>query len=126
MRAKEKKESNVLIGERIRLYRDKSGMSRERLAELMGVTPRFVADVELGFVGVSLTSLKKICEILGISADRLLWKKEDSAVSFSERLSHVDEQWIPLIENLLQKQLELIAAMEKKYSDTPSKAKPAG
>lgn len=126
MRAKEKKEINVLIGERIRLYRDKSGMSRERLAELMGVTPRFVADVELGFVGVSLTSLKKICEILGISADRLLWKKEDSAVSFSERLSHVDEQWIPLIENLLQKQLELIAAMEKKYSDTPSKAKPAG
>ena len=108
MRAKEKKEINVLIGERIRLYRDKSGMSRERLAELMGVTPRFVADVELGFVGVSLTSLKKICEILGISADRLLWKKEDSAVSFSERLSHVDEQWIPLIENLLQKQLELI------------------
>ena len=126
MRAKEKKEINVLIGERIRLYRDKSGMSRQRLAELMGVTPRFVADVELGFVGVSLTSLKKICEILGISADRLLWKKEDSAVSFSERLSHVDEQWIPLIENLLQKQLELIAAMEKKYSDTPSKAKPAG
>ena len=126
MRAKEKKEINVLIGEQIRLYRDKSGMSRERLAELMGVTPRFVADVELGFVGVSLTSLKKICEILGISADRLLWKKEDSAVSFSERLSHVDEQWIPLIENLLQKQLELIAAMEKKYSETPCKAKPAG
>ena len=126
MRKKKKKEINVLIGEQIRLYRDKSGMSRERLAELMGVTPRFVADVELGFVGVSLTSLKKICEILGISADRLLWKKEDSAVSFSERLSHVDEQWIPLIENLLQKQLELIAAMEKKYSDTPSKAKPAG
>ena len=126
MRAKEKKEINVLIGEQIRLYRDKSGMSRERLAELMGVTPRFVADVELGFVGVSLTSLKKICEILGISADRLLWKKEDSAVSFSERLSHVDEQWIPLIENLLQKQLELIAEIKKKYSDTPSKAKPAG
>ena len=126
MRAKEKKEINVLIGEQIRLYRDKSGMSRERLAELMGVTPRFVADVELGFVGVSLTSLKKICEILGIPADRLPWKKEDSAVSFSERLSHVDEQWIPLIENLLQKQLVLIAAMEKKYSDTPSKAKPAG
>lgn len=126
MRAKEKKEINVLVGEQIRLYRDKSGMSREQLAELMGVTPRFVADAELGFVGVSLTSLKKICEILGISADRLLWKKEDSAVSLAEKLSHVDEQWIPLIENLIQKQLELIAAVEKKHSDTPSKAKPVG
>lgn len=40
MRAKEKKEINVLVGEQIRLYRDKSGMSREQLAELMGVTPR--------------------------------------------------------------------------------------
>ena len=126
MRAKEKKEINVLVGEQIRLYRDKSGMSREQLAELMGVTPRFVADAELGFVGVSLTSLKKICEILGISADRLLWKKENSAVSLAEKLSHVDEQWIPLIENLIQKQLELIAAVEKKHSDTPSKAKPVG
>lgn len=126
MRAKEKKEINVLVGEQIRLYRDKSGMSREQLAELMGVTPRFVADAELGFVGVSLTSLKKICEILGISADRLLWKKEDSAVSLAEKLSHVDEQWIPLIENLIQKQLELIAAVEKKHSNTPSKAKPVG
>ena len=76
MRAKEKKEINVLIGEQIRLYRDKSGMSRERLAELMGVTPRFVADVELGFVGVSLTSLKKICEILGISAAGVSGKKK--------------------------------------------------
>lgn len=126
MRAKEKKEINVLVGEQIRLYRDKSGMSREQLAELMGVTPRFVADAELGFVGVSLTSLKKICEILGISADRLLWKKENSAVSLAEKLSHVDEQWIPLIENLIQKQLELIAAVEKKHSDTPSKAKSVG
>ena len=126
MRAKEKKEINVLVGEQIRLYRDKSGMSREQLAELMGVTPRFVADAELGFVGVSLTSLKKICEILGISADRLLWKKDDSAVSLAEKLSHVDEQWIPLIENLIQKQLELIAAVEKKHSDTPSKAKSVG
>ncbi len=126
MRAKEKKEINVLVGEQIRLYRDKSGMSREQLAELMGVTPRFVADAELGFVGVSLTSLKKICEILGISADRLLWKKDDSTVSLAEKLSHVDEQWIPLIENLIQKQLELIAAVEKKHSDTPSKAKPVG
>ena len=126
MRAKEKKEINVLVGEQIRLYRDKSGMSREQLGELMGVTPRFVADAELGFVGVSLTSLKKICEILGISADRLLWKKDDSTVSLAEKLSHVDEQWIPLIENLIQKQLELIAAVEKKHSDTPSKAKPVG
>lgn len=121
MRAKEKKEINVLVGEQIRIYREKSKMSRERLAELMGVTPRFLGDVELGFVGVSLTSLKKICEILGISADRLLWKQENSAVSFAEKLSHVEEEWMPGIEDLLQKQLELIAAMEKKYKNSENK-----
>lgn len=125
MRAKEKKEINVLVGQQIRFYREKNKMSREQLAELMGVTPRFLGDVELGFVGVSLTSLKKVCEILGISADRLLWKSENSAVSLAEKLSHVEEEWMPGIADLLQKQLELIAAMEKKYKNSENKTESA-
>ena len=36
MRANEKKEINILVGENIRIYREKSGYSREKLAELVG------------------------------------------------------------------------------------------
>lgn len=112
MRAKEKKEINVGIGENIRLYREKAGYSRERFAELVGITPRFLADAETGFVGVSLTNLKKICEILGISADRLLWQN-DNHLGLDEKVKHIDKKYMDIIDELIQKQLELIAIASK-------------
>lgn len=109
MRAKEKKQINILVGDNIRFYREKIGMSRETLAELVGISPRFLADAELGFVGVSLTNIKKICEVLGISADRLLWEQTEGTIDLSERLSHIPPEYHHLIETLIQTQLELLA-----------------
>ncbi len=113
MRAREKKEINIIVGENVRFYREQVKMSREKLSELVGVTPRFLADAELGFVGISLTNIKKICEVLGISADRLLWSREEKGVEISERLSHVPAEYGELIEELIQKQLEIIALASK-------------
>ena len=109
MRAKEKKEINVEVGENIRLYREKAGYSRERFSELMGVSPRFIADVETGFAGVSLTTLKKLCEVLGISADRLLWRQEPAALGMDEQISHLSPEYVQVIRELILKQLEVIA-----------------
>ena len=50
LRAKDKKEINILVGENIRFYREQANLSREKLAELFEVSPRFLADLELGFV----------------------------------------------------------------------------
>ncbi len=113
LRAREKKEINIIVGENVRFYREQVKMSREKLSELVGVTPRFLADAELGFVGISLTNIKKICEVLGISADRLLWSREEKSVEISERLSHVPAEYGELIEELIQKQLEIIALASK-------------
>lgn len=104
-----KKELHVLMGEQIRFYREQSGLSRERMAELAGVTPRFLADAELGYVGISLSTLKRICEALGVSADRILWRDRQETISLAERLSHVDDSVLPLLEEMIQKQLEILA-----------------
>lgn len=112
MRARVQKEINVIVGENIRKYREQAGYSREKFAELIDVSPYFIAEAERGYVGVSLTNIKKICEILGVSADRLLWNTENN-VDLSERLAHVDEKFLPLIEEVLQKQLEVIALADK-------------
>lgn len=112
MRSKVKKEINITVGENIRKYREKAGYSREYFAELVGVSPRFLADAETGFVGISLTNIKKICEILGISSDRLLWNTEN-ALDLNEKISHLDKKYLPLVEDILQKQLELIALITK-------------
>lgn len=119
MRSKEKKEINILVGENIRTYRIKAGYSRDKFAELVGITPRFVADIETGFVGISLTTLKGICEVLGISADRILWSNEND-LSLEEKVSHIDEKYIDIVEALIQKQLEVIAiASKEENKQTP-------
>lgn len=117
MRSKEKKQINIEIGENIKTYRERANYSREKFAELVGITPRFLADVETGFVGISITNLKKICEILGISADRLLWKKEN-CLKLDEKVSHIDEKYILVIEELIQKQLEIISIKEENKNKT--------
>ena len=108
-----KKEINVIVGENIRFYRESFGYTREKLSELIDVSPRFLYDTEMGRVGVSITTLKKLCEVLGISADRLLWKSEEKGVEISERLAHVPAEYGELIEELIQKQLEIIALASK-------------
>ncbi len=114
MGAKEKKEINIIVGSNIRFYRDKYGFTRERLSELIDVSPHFLYDVECGTVGVSLSTLKKICDVLGISADSLLWSNKKTDISsISKRLEHVDQKYIDIIDKLIQTQLEIIALSKK-------------
>ena len=47
-------------------------ITREQLAERLDVSTRFLADVESGKAGVSLNTLKKLCSVLGTTADYLL------------------------------------------------------
>lgn len=63
----------VEIGKRIRQSRKLMGYSREKFAEMIGISVRFTADIELGKKGMSLDTLIRICEILSVSADYLIW-----------------------------------------------------
>ncbi len=108
MRIKSKKEINVEIGKNIRNYRERAGYSREKFSEIIGISPRFLADVETGVVGISIKNLKRVGEILGISSDRLLWKNE-SKLSLDERIAHIEPKYFQIVEEIIQKQLEFIA-----------------
>jgi len=67
----------LAMGERIRQYREKNGMTREQLAERMEVTPRFIADVEYGSKGISLRNFTALVQILGVPADYILFGIEN-------------------------------------------------
>ena len=45
------------IGARIRKRRELLGLSREELAEQLGVTAKFIGDIEYGEKGVSMKNL---------------------------------------------------------------------
>lgn len=64
---------SIEIGKRIRAQREILGITREELAEQIGVSARFCYDLEMGLKGMSVTTLYKLVDILGVSSDYLLF-----------------------------------------------------
>ena len=58
----------ITMGLKIAYYRKKAGLTQELLAEKIGRSVNFIAQVE----GVSLETLFSIAEVLGIPASKLL------------------------------------------------------
>ena len=75
---KEKSPFYISLGERIRLAREASGRTQERLAEDIDVSIQFVSDLERGVVGLSIPTLVKLCQILHVSSDYLLFGSGDN------------------------------------------------
>jgi len=61
------------IGIRIRSQREFLGFTREQLAEMINVTPKFCSDIELGVKGMSLNTLDLLSNILKLSTDYILY-----------------------------------------------------
>lgn len=62
------------IGQRIRNYRTKSGLSQEKLAELSGCHPTYIGQLERGEKNATLESIEKIAAALNISLSKLFEK----------------------------------------------------
>ena len=97
----------VTVGERTRLRRNAIGLTRERLAELIGVSPRFLADVESGKVGVSLATLKRMCTALECTADFLIGNDQIghpyySRMLLNSELDRLDVRFYPALRALAE------------------------
>ena len=71
-----RKELNVLVGANIKRERENAGFTQDQFSELLGIGSKSLSSIERGVVGVSLTTLLKICDILHISANVLLYKQD--------------------------------------------------
>jgi transcriptional regulator with XRE-family HTH domain len=65
---------NILnvIGNNVREYRKKLGLSQEELADLSGVHRTYIGAVERGEKNISALSIAKIAKALKIKPDKLL------------------------------------------------------
>lgn len=66
---------NTLVGANIKREREKAGFTQDQFSELLGIGSKSLSSVERGVVGVSLATLLKICDILHISANVLLYEQ---------------------------------------------------
>lgn len=69
----EKKALNIMVGENIKREREKAGFTQEEFSELIDLGPKSLSAIERGVVGISLSSLKKVCDVLSISSDTLIF-----------------------------------------------------
>lgn len=63
-----------IIGQRIRNYRAKKGLSQEKLAELAGCHPTYIGQLERGEKNATLESVEKIASAMDISLSELFDK----------------------------------------------------
>ncbi len=61
-----------LVGTRIRFHRTSSRMSRKRLAEVSGVSERYLAQLEAGQGNMSIALLRKVTAAIGLPLNVLL------------------------------------------------------
>ena len=94
----------VNIGKRIRTQREYLGFTREMLAEKIDVTPKFCSDIELGVKGMSVQTLCRLSEVLNLSADYILFGKNDGGC-FSPLSLLIDQcppEKMPHLENIIK------------------------
>lgn len=65
------------IGLRIRAIRKGLKLNKEEYAEKIGISAVFLNQVECGSRGLSIKTLEKICKHSGVSADYIVFGKEN-------------------------------------------------
>lgn len=111
-----KKELNIRVGKNIRFAREKAGYTQEELSELLEITPNHLSAIERGTSGVKLETMEKICCLLHISADSLLFgrggQQDDWQDEIAALASRVNPRFRPQVEKILTAMLEVANAQE--------------
>ena len=66
-----RKPSTIKIGKQLQEIRKSNGYTQEKMAEGIGVTVRYISDIEQDRAKPSYEVLIKICNIFGISLDQI-------------------------------------------------------
>ena len=99
------------VGRRLRERREQAGYTREKLGELCSLSPRFIANIELGDSTFSLDSLMNVCRVLSCSSDYLLFGDSIDGGAWSEvisKLAQLDVKYQEPVNKTLQSMLEAI------------------
>lgn len=104
------------IGRRLREKREQAGYTREKLGELCSLSPRFIANIELGDSTFSLDSLMTVCRVLSCSSDFLLFGSSVDSGAWSDTISklvQLDVKYQEPVSKVLQGLLEAIIKTEQ-------------
>ena len=112
-------EQNLILGENIKREREKAGYTQERFSEIIDMTPNNLSAVERGVAGVSLKTLRRICEALKVSADDLLFgqREKSDGEALIRKLERLDARQMRIVQEVLSALLEAFA-LKKEDEET--------
>ena len=74
---------NEHIGKTFQLYRQKNNLTQNQVAELTGLEPRHISQIERGLSKGSIDTLLKLCNAYSITPDIILYDLLDDSVKNS-------------------------------------------
>lgn len=98
----------IVLHTRIRRAREQQGYTREQFAEKLDVSVSYLAELERGRTGISVKMLTKVCDLLGLSADYVLFGEERNAdAMLLDKIHRIDDKYIPLLNKMITELLVL-------------------
>lgn len=101
-------------------YKDQAGEGAARLharafAEKLDVSVSYLAELERGRTGISVKMLVKVCDLLGLSADYVLFGENRSADALLlDKIHRIDDRYMPLLNKII---IELLALSRKELQN---------
>lgn len=111
---KDKKELNVLVGINIKREREKAGFTQDQFSELLGIGSKSLSAIERGVVGISLTTLLKVCDILSVSTNTILKEncEKNNIQNITDQLERLTPSQLEIAEDMLNKLIKAFALEE--------------
>lgn len=93
---------------RIRQARENMGYTREKFAEKLDVSVSYLAELERGRTGISVKMLVKVCNVLGLSADYVLFGTERTEDSVRlDSIHRIDPKYLSLLDKMIAELLAI-------------------
>lgn len=100
---------DIQIGEQIRYYRRKNGISQETLALIADLNPAYVGQIERGIKSPTINTLKKLADALGVSLATLFTPIANEQKHLSEIRKYETEKIMLSINRLNDSELILLS-----------------
>lgn len=98
---------------RIRKAREDMGYTREQFAEKLDVSVSYLAELERGRTGISVKLLIKVCRVLGLSSDYILFGTERPEDTHRlDAIHRIDSKYLPLLDQVIHELLALDSGRE--------------
>ena len=99
---------NFSIGERLRKLRQAGALSQEQVANLAGIVPAYLGQVERGEKNITVKTLEKVCNALDISLSEFFNTTKEQDKSIDEISNQILHQLIGKTKSEKQAILRLI------------------